>query len=66
MAAVDTTALQLLGKYVSFNYEDNSYLGVIDSVVFQINGDVEIGLGHEFYFYSKFSNLKILGSVQLN
>jgi len=67
MAAANTTVLQLLGKYVSFN-TDTSFetYGVIFNVVFNMDGTIEISIGwDEFYDYSAISNLKIIGEVHL-
>lgn len=67
MAAANTTVLQLLGKYVSFNTDScfETY-GVISNVVFNMDGTIEISIGWgEFFDYSAISNLKIIGEVHL-
>lgn len=66
MAAANTTVLQLLGKYVSFNTDScfETY-GVISNVVFNMDGTI-ISIGwDEFFDYSAISNLKIIGEVHL-
>lgn len=67
MAAANTTVLQLLGKYVSFNTDSRfETYGVISNVVFNMDGTIVISIGwDEFFDYSAISNLKIIGEVHL-
>lgn len=67
MAASNTNALDYLGKYVSFNYDDIFEIyGVISNVIFNMDGSVEMSIGWDtFYELSKMRNLKILGEIRL-
>ena len=63
MAVSHTTALEYLGKYVSFQ-SDSSYLhvGVINSIIFTLDGKTEFSIGwDDFYDFSKVTKLEILG-----
>lgn len=67
MTAVNTNALNYLGKYVSFN-TDSAFevYGVISNVIFNMDGSVEFSIGwDEFYSLSCVTNLKILGEITL-
>lgn len=67
MAVAHTTALNLMGKYVSF-YTDSSYpiIGVIDSVCFYLDGRISITFDDiNFYDLSEIDSLKVLGEVTL-
>jgi hypothetical protein len=67
MAVAHTTALNLMGKYVSFSSEQSlDHHGVVTSVVFDIDGSVQFLIGFDDYYnYSDVVNLKILGEVIL-
>jgi hypothetical protein len=67
MTVANTKALEYLGKYVSFQC-DSTYLhvGVVNSVVFSLNGNVEFSIGwDDYYDFSKVTKLEILGEVTL-
>ena len=51
MTAAHTTALEYLGKYVSFQC-DGTYLhvGVINSVIFTLDGKTEFSIGWDDFF----------------
>jgi hypothetical protein len=67
MAVANTTALNLLGKYVSFSSQAYSdHYGVVSSVVFQIDGSVQFSIGwDDFYNYSEVIDLKVIGEVTI-
>lgn len=67
MTAAHTTALQYLGKYVSFKCDSNiEHVGVIDSVSFYLDDRVEIGFAnYEFFDLSQVSDFKVIGQVLL-
>ena len=67
MTAANTKALEYLGKYVSFQC-DGTYLhvGVINSVIFTLDGKTEFSIGwDDFFDFSKVTKLEILGEVNL-
>ena len=66
MAVAHTTALNLIGKYVSF-YTDTLYphIGVIDSVSIYLDGRIEITFDTvEFFDLAQISKFNILGEVK--
>lgn len=67
MAVAHTTALNLLGKYVSFSCERSlDCFGVVNSVVFDMDGSCQFSIGwDDFFSLTDISNLKILGEVKL-
>lgn len=67
MTAANTTALEYLGKYVSFNTDSSFEIyGVISNVIFNMEGTVEFSIGwDDFYNFSEVTNLKVLGEISL-
>lgn len=70
MAVSHTTALDLLGKYVSFYIHSQQsrldFEGVVNSLVFKFDGTSEFGIGFDDYYkLSDVEGLKILGELHL-
>ena len=67
MTVANTTVLEHLGKYVSFNTDSAFEIsGVISNIIFNMDGSIEFSLGWEdFFLFTEVHNLKILGEVKL-
>ena len=70
MAVAHTTALNLIGKYVSFHVESKHsnlhYEGVVCSLTLQMDGSHSLGIGFDdHYALSEINGLKVLGEVTL-
>lgn len=62
MAVAHTTALTLLGKYISFKADGFYRYGVVHSVISEFDGKHQICINFEdFYFLSDLDDLSILG-----
>lgn len=68
MAVPHTTALNLIGKYVSFHTDAlHHHIGVIDSVSIYLDGRIEITFDNlEFHDLSEISKFTILGEVKIS
>lgn len=66
MAVSHTNALELLGKYVSFKANDFYRQGVVESVIYHLNGKHELSINFDdFYFLSDVEDVSILGYIHL-
>lgn len=70
MAVSHTTALELIGKYVSFDIKQAHtffhYEGVVSSLVFEMDGSHSLKIGYDDNFLlSDVEDLKILGELRL-
>lgn len=69
MTVSHTTALDLLGKYVSFHVLNHARLdfeGLVSSVVLEFDGSHHIRLGFDdCFFLSDIKDLKVLGELHL-
>lgn len=66
MAVAHTTALTLLGKYISFKAGGFYHQGVVESVFYHLNGKHELCINFDdFYFLSDVEDVSILGDIIL-
>lgn len=70
MAVAHTTALNLIGKYVSFYINDRNrrldYEGVISCLILELDGSHQVRIGFDdHYLLSDIQDLKVLGELVL-
>jgi hypothetical protein len=70
MALQHTTALNLIGKYVSFYVQNqhtrSDFEGVVSSLVLQLDGSHHLKIGFDDYYkLSDIEGLKVLGEIHL-